>query len=123
MNIEQALQIIAKNYPLPKSESKQNEILQEAIELIRSKTNNFQNENGLSSEKIDVSDMLRQNEISASDWLSHISAMSVSEQDIAIEISKFFTDMAKQKSEPQKRIRLAKAKAKSLLILLFLKKK
>jgi hypothetical protein len=118
MNINQALTIIKSYYPLKDNGQRYQELLVEAIEIIREKTHGFTNENGLSTEKMDVSHLLRQNEISVSEWFKVMGDMALSEQDAAIEIANWLDKPKSQTADKQRKLKLAKAKAKALLLIL-----
>jgi hypothetical protein len=116
--IEKALQILKSHYPVSQNGEAYQTLLAEAIEIIREKTHGFTNENGLSKEKTDVSQLLKQNEIPASTWLSQMGDMALSEQDAAIEIANWLDKPKAQPADKQRKLKLAKAKAKALLLIL-----
>ena len=126
MNIDQALQIISKKYPLPQSKVQLDLVLSEAMELIHAKTNGFRNASGLSNEKIDISGMLRQYEITPSRWLSIMSDMVLSEQDATIQVASFFEDKSKPKAVKTHKssdieLEILELEAEALIVILLLK--
>ena len=117
MSITNDLKKIQKAMPITASDEA-SAILKQAVELVAAKTDNFKNAMAISTEKVDISPLLTNNDIYKK-WISSDRTVFHSEADTLHWLAEEVENLSKNlgKEEKSKRIRITKAKAKALLLL------
>jgi len=121
MSLQQAIKRIEENYSEIQNKAQNSEydaILAQATELIKVKTDNFLNSEGISQKKSDITELLKNSGVNVGDWVSTNKTTQWSEADSVIGIANSLDNQPKSSdSSKTKKLKLFKLKAKALVLM------